>query len=234
MKLKPLLILLCLSLLLTGCLYPDRESKTVKTVSKEAIRNVQAAVSEYLDDKSIYPVTATNKSQFKNLNLRIDFQKLMNENYIETIPSSAFEKSGIFYYVIYEYDDLPLVKAFDLTVSQTLVAYQDIVFDYILSEYTLPAGEEVAEGFYKLDYEILKSKEQSFISPFTGQQLEFMVSTTGEVYVNYMADIMNYVQQYGNVESYSDLNEILIVNSDYIPIKSPKYKFENNMPIPYE
>lgn len=234
MNIKPLLLLICLSVFLTGCLYNDSGNKVVKTVSKEAIRNVQAAVYEYVEDNGIYPVTATNNSQFTNLKFRIDFQKLIHENYIETIPNSAFEKSGIFYYVIYEYDDLPLVKTFDIQTSQLVSSYQDIVFDYILSAYKLPAKEEVSPNFYKLDYELLKSKEPSLISPFTNQPLQLMVSSTGQVYINYTADIMNYVQQYGNVDSYNDLNEILIINSDYVPVKSPLYTFENNTPIPYE
>lgn len=234
MKIKSLILFVCLCTLLTGCLYPDREKTTVKVVSKEAIRNVQAAVMDYYNDRGVYPVTATNKSQFSNLKLRIDFQKLMHEQYIETIPSSAFEKSGIFYYVIYEYDDLPLVKAFDIQASQTLGVYQDIVFDYILENYKLPAAEEISPGFYKIDYELLNTKVPSFTSPFTSQPLELMVSEVGQVYINYTADIMNYVQQYGNEESYSDLNEILIINSDYVPIKSPSYTFENNIPVPVE
>src|SRR5690606_27745337 len=114
MKIKPIFILICLCMLLTGCLYPNRDTATVKVVSKEAIRNVQGAVSDYYNEKGIYPVTATMSTQFQNLKLRVDFQKLMEETYIETIPSSAFEKGGIFYFVIYEYDDLALVKAFDI------------------------------------------------------------------------------------------------------------------------
>jgi len=234
MKIKPLFVLLCLCTLLTGCLYPNTNQATVKVVSKDAIRNVQGAVSDYFNDHNIYPVAPYSTTQFTNLKLRIDFQKLVDEYYLENIPSSAFEKSGIFYFVIYEYDDLPLVKAFDISASQSLGIYQEIVYDYIFKHYELPAAEEISANFYKLDYELLNSKKPSFISPYTSQPLELMVSSTGQVYFNYAADIMNYVQQYGNEDSYSDLNEILIINSDYVPIKSPKYKFENNMPVPYE
>lgn len=231
---KPIFVLICLCTFLTGCLYPNRDTTTTKVVSKEAIRNVQGAVSDYYNDKGIYPVTATTNTQFQNLKLRVDFQKLMEENYIDTIPTSAFEKSGIFYFVIYEYDDLALVKAFDIQASQMLSTYQEIVYDYIFKHYSLPATTEISPNFYELDYELLKSKVPSIISPFTAQPLTLMVSSTGQVYFNYTLDIMNYVQQYGNEDSYADLAEILIINSDYVPIKSPKYKFEAQMPVPYE
>ncbi|HIW33127.1 MAG TPA: DUF3939 domain-containing protein, partial [Candidatus Paenibacillus intestinavium] len=94
---KMLLIVTTLLVVMTGCMYPKPDSSSGVVVSKEAIRNIQGAIEQYITTTGVLPIQNSDSTVGKYEKFRIDFEKLTKGSYIEYIPNSAFESGGNFY-----------------------------------------------------------------------------------------------------------------------------------------
>lgn len=225
-----------ITVLLSGCLYPQSDSSPSDAVSKEAIRNVQGAVEQYLSEKSILPVHNSDSSVDRYEKFRINFDLLKQEGYIDMLPRSSFEGGGNFYFLILNEDTEPVVKAQSIYLSQKIIDLQRQVDDYAKQNGQLPADEQLYEGFSTIDYAKLKLKTPELHSVYSGSIVQLMLSDSGKVYINYASDIYQAMLANPEVElaEDADLRELLVLGSDYVPVKSPKYRLLNDEPVPYE
>ncbi len=70
-------------------------------------------------------------------------------------------------------------------------------------------------------------------SVFSGQTLEALTNEAGVVFVDYGIDIMQLIskKEYTEDELKVDLRELLVDATEYVPVKSPAYHFENGEPV---
>lgn len=235
-KLKLSLTVALISLLLSGCLYPQTDSSTSSIVSKESMRNVQAAIDQYLNDKGILPIHNSDASVDRYEKFRVNFDTLKKEGYVDVLPSSAFEGGGNYYFLILNEDTEPTVKAQSIYLIQKMIDVQQKVDTYKSKNGTLPIAEQVYEGFYALDYKALDMKAPELHSLYSGGISELLIAESGTVYINYASDIYQMMKQHPEAElsDEHDLRELLVMYSDYVPVNSAKYKLINDEPVPYE
>lgn len=225
-----------LTLLLSGCLYPQTDSSPTDVVSKEAIRNVQAAVDQYLAEKSILPIHNSDSTVDRYEKFRVNFDLLKKESYVEHLPSSSFEGGGNFYYLILNEETDPVVKAQNIYLTQKVIDLQRKVDDYKSQHGNLPMTDKLYDGFYGIDYKALNMKTPEVHSPYSGSIAQLMLSESGTVYVDYASDIYQAMLANPELEisEEQDLRVLLIEKSDYVPVKGAEYRLLNNEPVPVE
>ncbi|NIK77576.1 hypothetical protein FHS15_002712 [Paenibacillus castaneae] len=231
-RLAALVALLVMALSLSGCLYPEDQKKQNQVASKEAVRNVQAAIDQYQSDTGMLPIknSASETPIYEKFN--VDFAKLQRMGYLSEAPSAAFEKGGNFYFLIIDEETKPRIRLMDIVTFQRINDIQSWVTAYVQSKGNLPKGEEMYPGYYQLDYKSMSRTEPTIRSMFSGQSLQALVDDNGVVYCDYGIDIMQLVQKSGktDLDTDLDLRTLLVDGSDYVPVKAPVYHWVNNEP----
>src|SRR5690606_1443764 len=235
-KIKLSITVTLIALLLSGCLYPQTDSSSTTIVSKESMRNVQAAVDQYMTDKGILPIHNSDSTVDRYEKFRVNFDMLKQEGYVEVLPSSSFEGGGNYYFLILNEDTKPTVKAQSIYLIQKIIDVQRQVDAYKGNNGVLPVADQVYDGFYAIDYGALDMKAPQLHSIYSGSISELLLGESGTVYINYASDIYQMMMQHPDYEltDENDLRELLVMYSDYVPVKSAKYRLQNDEPVPYE
>lgn len=224
---KPLRIALPLLLLffLTGCLYPDSEKAQNSGPLDLHITSVEQALALYQKDNGVYPIFNSTMDTPIYEKYRIDLNKLY-PRYLAYLPANAFENGGTNLFVIVNIETDPKVKLIDLNTSSKIENYQRLVNEYKAKKGEYPFGEHISRNMYRLDYNKMKAKSPNLISPFTGKALPLIMSSKGEVFVDYALDIGIFTNQ-GYTFNGNDARDILVQNSFFVPVKSLVYEFIN-------
>ncbi|TYP77772.1 hypothetical protein [Paenibacillus methanolicus] len=226
-------VMVVMAVLLSGCLYPDEERAASQLPAKDEVMNVQTVIDQYQKDTGLLPIMNSEPNTPVYEKYLIDFGKLTRMKYLSDIPPAAFEKGGNYYFLIINEETDPTVKLMNLAVYQQVNDVQREVSSYQRTKGALPRGEEVYPGYYRIDYSALNVREPKLVSIFTGQTQQTMMDAGGNVYVDYTADMMQAIQKSGESPSPDqDLRELLASRSDFVPVKSPAYRFINNEPKP--
>src|SRR5690606_19973548 len=93
-----------------------------------------------------------------------------------------------------------------------------------------PFKEVIHDNVFSLDFNKLGyEQEPVIISPFSGQNLPFIISSDGEIYVDYSADIYQILQEKDveQVEKYKDLRSLLVEDSIFVPAYSLPYTIDD-------
>lgn len=235
-QMRVLLLMTVIVILLSGCMYPKSDTSSGAVVSKEAVRNVQAAVEQYLTTTGVLPMHNSDTSVSRYEKFRVDFGKLKEGGYLENIPNSAFESGGNFYFLILNESEQPIIKAQSILLTQKANDVQNAVSDYMAKQGELPASTEVSKDMFYVDFDLLNMKKPTLNSIYSGNTSEFIVSKAGTVYIDYAPEIMQLVQKDQSlvVSEELDLRELLIANSDYVPVKSATYKLIEGEPVAFE
>ncbi|WP_227395269.1 hypothetical protein [Jeotgalibacillus aurantiacus] len=219
---KKIAAIAALTLLLSGCMYPSQERAGNEIPYDEQIEIVQNAVDQYQEDQGgILPIKTVDNETPLYRKYQIDFSKL-KPKYMAELPGNAFENGGVFQYILLNVEDDPTVHIFDLRVAETIRSIQIRV----QANRGIPFEGQVGDNMYSIDFEKLGYDEPPVAeSPYTGNELPFVARGDGTIYVDYITDLYQVMQEKGMemTPSEEDLRPILHEDTRVVPAYSVPY-----------
>jgi hypothetical protein len=234
MKLKTFFLFLTMSLILSGCFYPNERRAENQTPHPDQIEMVQRGVNQYKEEKGVLPIVTKEADTPIYEKYVIDFTKLMPK-YLSRLPSNSFEDGGVYQYVLVDVEDDPKVKLLDLRLSTQVGRLQMRLNEYLRNNY-IPVDQVIdkREGYFTLNYEKLNLKEQPMVqSPFSLQNLPLIVNNDGVVGIDYRIDLYQALQKRDNedIGEGEDIRFILLEQGYFVPAYSFPYTIKDGEPI---
>ncbi|MGW6299943.1 hypothetical protein [Peribacillus butanolivorans] len=223
-----ILCLLCISGLLTGCLYPQKQKMQNQLPYKEQIQSVQSAVDQFQKDEGgILPIITKEAETPIYQKYVIKFSKI-SPKYMAEPPDNAYESGGVFQYVLVNVEDDPTVKLLDVRMAQKIQDISLRLKAYQQSNGYPPFKERLADNVFTLDYEKMGLKEAPTVtSPFSQKDLYFVVDGGGNIFVDYTPDLYDVLQGHdGDINPGDDIRELLVQNSEFVPAYSLPYTID--------
>lgn len=223
-------LFILITLLLSGCMYPEEERAKNQIPYEDEINRVQTAIKQYQDETGgLLPIKTTEEDTPLFQKYPIDFKKLVPK-YMAEYPSNAFESGGVFQYVLIDVEDDPKVKLSDLRIADEI---RDITLRIRMEGYP-PYKDNIGENVYSLDFsKIGYNDEPKAVSPFSGNELSYVVTTDGEVFVDYRTDLMQLMEAGDIKAENNDIRFHLVEDSPFVPSYSLPYTIDQkkNEPI---
>ncbi|RHW41240.1 hypothetical protein D1B31_09930 [Neobacillus notoginsengisoli] len=213
-------------LLLNGCMYPSGELAKNQIPYEEQLKSVQAAVESFQKDNGgILPIKTKEAETPIYEKYVIDFSRI-SPRYLQEPPGNAFENGGVFQYVLIDVETKPTVKLLDLRVADQI---RDIKMRIRANGYP-PYKEKLADNVYTINFSSLGYKEPPHVvSPYTQQNLSFVVSGNAEVYVDYRSDLYQVLKKSTRkFKEGEDIRLVLMDESMFVPGYSLPYTIDNN------
>lgn len=211
-------------LTLTGCMYPEEKLVENQVPYKDQLDSVQSAVDQYKEaNGGLLPIKTKDAETPIYQKYPIDFKKIA-PRYIAEPPGNAYENGGLFQYVLVDAETDPTVKLLDLRMADTI---REIKMRINANGYP-PFKEQIADNVYTLDFKKIGYKEEPVIvSPFTNQNLHFIISTDGEIYLDYRSDLYQAMKSSEKeLKEGEDIRDILVDNSMFVPAYSLPYTID--------
>jgi len=229
----PLIFISLLLLIVSGCLYPQSELAKHQEPQEEQLQRVQEAVLQYKEQTNgLMPIHTTENDVPRYEKYIIDFTALRDAQLLNEIPGTAFENGGYYQYVIITPEEDPRVKLIDLRITEKLREVNVKLDIYRQKHLYPPYGEQIAPDIYQLNYEKLGLKEEPMVvSPYSNEQLPILITTEGQLIVDYRLDLQLAIEEYGVDESSEDIRYILEDNYPFVPAYSVPYIVEDGEPI---
>lgn len=215
------------AMLLAGCgglAASPEEVRVQQQVSEADLIAVQQAVDAFKTETSVLPIKTTEHDTSVYIKYLIDFQKLVPK-YLASTPDNAYERGGIYQYVLYDVERNPTVKLVDLHAAERI---REINLRVFVQKY--PAfGEQVTPYIYTLDYAKMGLDELTVPSPYSTTHLPIVVTTTGEPIVDYRIDFQRLFDE-GVIEAAPgvDLQQLVAQQMDVLPAYSVPYTVDEN------
>ena len=230
-----ILCLFCISGLLTGCLYPQKQKVQNQLPYKEQIQSVQSAVDQFKEDEGgILPIVTKEAETPIYQKYVIKFTKI-SPRYMAEPPDNAYESGGVFQYVLVNVEDDPTVKLLDVRMAQKIQDISLRLQAYQQSNGYPPFKERVSGNVFTLDYEKMGLKEAPTVtSPYSQKDLYLVVDGDGSLFVDYTPDLYDVLQEYdGKIKPGEDIRELLVERSEFVPAYSLPYTIDekNKSPI---
>lgn len=209
---------------LTGCMYPKENLAQNQIPYEDQLQAVQSVVDQFREDNGgLLPIKTKDQTTPIYQKYPIDFKKVIPK-YMAEPPGNAFESGGVFQYVLVDVETEPKVKIFDLRMADTI---RDIKFR-IKSQGYPPYKEQIMNNVFSLDFKKLGYQEEpAAYSPYSGQDLPFVVTGDGEVYVDYRIDLNRALQNKEiDFEPGDDIRTILVEDSAFVPSYSLPYTID--------
>lgn len=229
-----LLSIFIFTIVLSGCLYPQSELSKNQIPNEEQLAAVESAVLQYKEQSNgLVPIKTMPSDVSLYEKYIIDFTTLREAQLISEIPATAYENGGFYQYVLITPEEDPRVRLIDLRITEKLREVNVKLDIYRQQNLYPPFGEQIADGIYRLNYEKLGFKEEPLVvSPFSQQRLPLLMTTDGELIVDYRIDLQMALEQYDvNIEEGEDIRFILEENYPFVPAYSVAYTVENNEPV---
>ncbi|KAA0550271.1 hypothetical protein FZW96_02735 [Bacillus sp. BGMRC 2118] len=230
---KTSILLLFLTLLLSGCLYPEERLSENSIPYEDQLQSVQRAVDRFKEDNGgIIPIKDRDMETPIYQKYPIDFGKITPQ-YIPEPPSTAFESGGIYQYVLVDVEENPTVKLIDLRLADKIRDLKSRILVYKRSNGFAPFDKELSRNVYSLDYEKLGYETPPTVeSPYSGTSLPFIIDHNGEVYIDYSIDLNSFMKKTDHTfTTGEDIRELLVQESVFVPAFSVPYTVQNNEPI---
>lgn len=219
---------------LAGCMYPDNLRKENQIPPRDQLFIVQHAIDEFHKATGVLPIINSTMDTPLYEKYKIDFKKLMENQYLSSIPANAYEQGGTNIYVLVNPELKPEVKLMDLISYQDVGDIQKAVDAYRSAhENQLPTGQPVAPGFYLPDFGKMGMKQGQIRSVYSHGYLSLLLHRSGEVVIDYAPEIMQIMNKKGiaSPPPDTDLRTYLVDNSFFVPVKSFPYYWKNNEPV---
>ena len=211
-------------------MYPDERKAENKIPYEDQLDSVQKVVEQFQDEKDgILPIKTRDQDTPIYIKYPIDFSQIV-PNYLSSPPGNSFESGGIFQYVLIDVETDPTVKLVDLRIAEKI---REIKIRLQAHKYP-PFKEALADNVYSVDFSQLGYKSEPYVeSPFSHNNLSFVMDGKGEIYVDYISDLYQVLKD--SNESYQNgdnIINILTKDSPFVPAYSLPYTVdENNEPI---
>ncbi|MFY3792852.1 hypothetical protein ACOQFO_14350 [Ureibacillus sp. MALMAid1270] len=228
-KVKISFMLIMVSIVLAGCLYPTEERVENQIPDQVQIDGVQRAIDEFQADTGVLPIKTRDMDTDIFIKYLIDFDKLVPK-YLASPPGNSYEKGGIFQYIIWDPENNPTVKLVDLRAAD---AIRDVNIRFLTTKYPT-YKDPITTYVYTIDYDKLGiGKELTVPSPYSNNQLPLVVSTDGEVYVDYSIDLNILIKENNLTPTPGeDIRNLLVEKYPVVPAYSLPYTVnENNEPV---
>lgn len=215
------------AMLLAGCgglAASPEEVRVQQQVSEADLIAVQQAVDAFKAETSVLPIKTTEHDTNVYIKYLLDFQKLVPKHLAST-PDNAYERGGIYQYVLYDVENNPTVKLVDLHAAERI---REINLRVFVQKY--PAfGEQVTPYIYTLDYEKMGLDELTVPSPYSATHLPLLVTTTGEPIVDYRIDFQRLVDE-GVIQASpgDDVQQLVAEQMNVLPAYSVPYTVDEN------
>lgn len=230
MKWSKLFVLLSLVVMvLAGCGSATNFDQSTLGPDVDMLAGVQRAVNEYREDTGVLPIKTRDQDTDIFIKYLIDFDKLVPK-YIGSPPANAYEKGGIFQYMIWDPEENPTVKLVDLRTPERI---REINIRFSGTKYP-QFKDKVVEHVYTINYKNIGYKQDVTVqSPYSNTQLPLVVTSEGDLYVDYSIDLNNYMKENDiTATPGDDIREILIDAYPIVPAYSLPYTVdENNEPV---
>ncbi|WLD91835.1 hypothetical protein [Alkalihalobacillus sp. AL-G] len=226
------ILILSLTVILTGCLYPDDRLVKNRTPYEEQLHSVQKAVQKYRMDTGVLPIENRDQGTPIYIKYPIDFGKLV-PRYISEPPGNSYQTGGIFQYVLVDVEKEPKVKLVDLEAVEKVKDYRLSIRLYLEKNNYLPYKDVLANKRYTLKYkEIGYDKQPVVKSPFTGNNLPLIVDEKNNVYIDYSMDLYHALQDKSHsYQNGDDIRDILVRDSMFVPAFSVPYTVQDSEPV---
>jgi hypothetical protein len=223
-----------MSVVLTGCLYPDERLEKNQVPNDHQLQSVQLAVDNYKEaNRGQLPIETRNSDTPIFQKYPIDFKKLKQYGFIGSTPGNAFQEGGDYQYVIIHPDENPTVKVLDLRLTEHIRSINTQLQLYRSKHIYPPFGEEIAYGVYEIDFEELGFDEPQYVvSPYTMEHLPIVIDAKGELNIDYRKDLYKLMKE--NEHSYQegdDIRYFLTDNYPIVPAYSLPYTLQDGEPV---
>jgi hypothetical protein len=217
------------AVILTGCMYPEEQKTESQVPDVDQLAAVQRAIGEYQVDTGVLPIKTRDMDTDIYIKYLVDFEKLVPK-YLASSPANAYEKGGIFQYIIWNPEEEPTVKLVDLRVPERI---REVNIRFMATQYP-QYKDKLVEHVYTINYENIGYKEEITVSsPYSNNQLPIVVTSEGNLYVDYSIDLYQYMEDKNiTAEPGEDIRELLVDAYPVVPAYSLPYTVNhNNEPI---
>lgn len=227
---KLVISLTILSSLLSGCLYPDERRAENQIPSTFFVEATQKAIEQFQKDTAVLPIVTKSLDTPIFEKYEIDFRKMIPK-YMPDVPGNAFEKGGVYKYVLIDVDTKPTVKLIHLTAVSTVADVQSEVDRYKGHFEKLPVLADLGNGYYSIDHERLGLKAWQVPSTMGTYLLPLVMNAEGQVGIDYASDIAQLLRDTKvTVPEKTDPRYVLARNSMFVPAKSFPYEMVDGEP----
>lgn len=223
------LLLLLLSLLLGGCMYPKEELAHNQVAPQDQLNMVQSAVESYQKDTGgLLPLKDRDQTYEIYLKHPVDFGKL-KPKYLSQLPGSSFEMGGYYQYVMMDVDKDPKVMLVDLRTSDTL---KNLRIRLETKSNELALGKKIGPNLYKINYKKYGLKQYPTVkSPYSGEALPIYINGGNEFKIDYSLDLGRALKTH-KVKQGEDIRYILYQDNPILPAYSVPYTVDDkNEPV---
>ncbi|CAG9623604.1 hypothetical protein [Sutcliffiella rhizosphaerae] len=227
--------MLVLSIILSGCLYPEDRMTQNQVPYLDQLESVQSSVNQYREASGgLLPIKERDMETPIYQKYPIDFNKL-SPRYIQDPPGTAYESGGVYLYVLVDVENDPKVKLIDLRMAEEIRNINMRIDLYKRSNNGYPPVKEVINNqAFKIDWDKLGFESEPFIqSPISGKNLPIILNKSGEAQIDYSIDLYELLQKHEHqYSSDDDIRDIIVEHSVFVPAFSLPYTLdENNEPV---
>ncbi|KIQ93646.1 hypothetical protein LH47_02271 [Anoxybacillus thermarum] len=221
-------MIVVVSVLLSGCLYPQERLTQNQIPYKEQVERVQQAVNEYRQATGgLLPIKTRDMSTPIYQKYPIDFNLLV-PRYMAEPPGNAFESGGVYQYVLVDVETNPTVKLLDLRAAEAIRDLKLRIRMYQDTHGYPPFKDVLAKGVFTLDYKKLRLDAPPYVvSPYSGKNLPLIIDGKGEIYIDYRIDLYETLQSEAHHYRYGDdIRDLLVKHSLFVPAYSLPYTID--------
>lgn len=219
-----------LSVLLSGCLYPDERKAENQVPSAFYLEATQKAIEQFQQDTGVLPIVTKQMDTPIFEKYEIDFRKMI-PRYMPDAPGNAFEKGGVYKYVLIDVETKPTAKLLNLGAVSTVADVQSAVNRYRGYYNKLPIKDDLGNGYYSIDHEELGVKTWQVPSTVGQNFLPLVMNANGEVGIDYASDIAQLLREKKvDVPKNTDPRYVFARESMFVPAKSFPYELVNGEP----
>lgn len=230
--------LIVIVVLMTGCSSFQSSSQSSRSINPAPyVALVQAALDGFIEANSVLPIMNSEMDTPIYEKYKVDFTRLIQQGYLQSIPENAFENGGTHYYTIVDPETNPKIKLLDLISVREARDVERRIKQYFDQHGVIPTLNPVTTGWYTIDYDKLKIDEVQVKSVYSNHYLGLLVHMSGAVVIDYGIDIMQLLmseEQRVNeheLDETFDLRTLLVEHYHFVPAQSVAYYWKDDQPV---